>query len=276
MHFLNAQEYRAEWQKLVDFTWQFTWRAPQLEPGTLALFDVIPLNRYSDNDMTALLNWTYAPGLHSIQIPYKFFDLNLRLDTGYAGLPGVEKGLPVESAQRGVVFISNTSNTLAVTYNPPACLKILTADDAYLPEITARLARVLPMTRVEQVLDGGEPARPPAQLGPEPAHDWCYYYEKAGLAQQQHDYARAAALGDQAFAANFHPGDLSELLPFIEGYALNDRPEQAQALSQEVSREARLRPVLCATWNKIIAAASPGTTVQDAARTVHADLNCTP
>jgi hypothetical protein len=277
MHFMNAQEYRAEWQKLRDFYWQLTWRAPQLEPGTLLLFDVIPLNRYSDNDMTALLNWTYAPGSHSHQIDYKFFDLNLRMDAQHAGLPGLEKGLPVEVAQRGVLFKSTTSSTLAVTYNPPDCLKILSPEeDALLPQVTGRLASVLPMTTLKQVRASGDPARPPAALGPEPAHGWCYYYQKAELARQQQDYAQAAALADQAFAANLHPAGAAELIPFIQGYALSGNPGQALALSQAASQQAGLAPTLCALWQQISAAASPASQVQAAARQMRAELNCSP
>ena len=224
MHFINAQEYRAEWRKLQDFTWQLTWRAPGLETGTLALFDVIPLNRYSDNDLTALLNWTYAPEQHTRQIGYKFFDLNLRMDTQHAGLPGLEKNLPVESTHRGVVFQSTTSSTLAITYNPPACLKILSPEaDALLPEVTGRLAQALPMTSLAQVRASGAAARPPAQFGSEPAHGWCYSYQKAELARQQGDWAAIVSLGDQALAAGLRWNDPSELLPFIEGYAMESK-----------------------------------------------------
>ena len=136
-HFQNALVYRAEWKKLQSFFWQLTWRAPGLEPGTLILFDVIPLNRYSDNDLTALLNWTYAPDLNTRQIPFKFFDLTIRLDSEYEGLPALEKGLPVEHNHRGLFFKTTTSDTLAVHYNPPDCLVVLSPEDTHLPDCLA-------------------------------------------------------------------------------------------------------------------------------------------
>ena len=252
MHFVNAQEYRAEWQKLQDFSWELAWRAPSLEPGTLALFDVIPLNRYSDNDMTALLNWTYAPSQHTNRIDYKFFDLTIRLDSPNSGLPGVAKGLTVEHNQRGLLFRTTTSNTLALTYQPPACLRILDpAQDAALPDLPEKIRRVLPMTSLDQVRFSQSPARPPSQIGAEPEHGWCYYFEKADLARQQGDWSQVVVLGDQASQAGLHPADASEWLPFIEGYARAGKMEQARALNQAASQQANLKPALCGLWQRV-------------------------
>lgn len=251
MHFVNAQEYCAEWNKLRDFYWQLTWRAPALAPGTLFLFDTVPLNRYSDNDMTAMLNWTYAPDLHGREIPYKVFDLTLRLGTEHAGLPGIEKDLPVENSHRGVTFHSTTSETVAFIYNPPGCLKLLDHEDALLPGLPDRIKQVLPMTRLDQVLDSDAPARPPEQLGPEPAHGWCFYFQKAELAIQLGDYQGAAALGEKAFAAGLRPSDPAELLPFIEGYARSGASSRAQDLSLQAAQQAGLLRELCAIWREI-------------------------
>lgn len=250
MHFTNAQEYRAEWQKLQDFTWQLTWRAPALKPGTLGLFDVIPLNRYSDNDLTALLNWTYAPQLHARQIPYKFFDLTLRLDSDHPGLPGLQKDLPVQINQRGTSFQGSTSSMIALTYDPPACLHILSPEDALLPNLPERISRVLPITTLEQVEAASSPARPPAQLGSEPAHGWCYYFQKADLARQQADWQAIVTLGAQASAVWLHPADPAELLPFIEGYLRAGKASDAQSLIADVQKSPDLLPALCAVLKR--------------------------
>lgn len=252
LHFVNAQEYRAEWQKLQDFTWQLSWRAPALEPGTLLLFDVIPLNRYSDNDLTALLNWTYAPALEGRSIPYKTMDLTLRLDSVHPGLPGLEKDLPVEITHRGLTFQSDTSQTLAILYNPPACLKILAPQDALLPDLPERIQRVLPLTSLEQIHATGEAAVPPAQLGAEPAHGWCYYFQKAELAGQLGDWPEAVSLGDEAFAAGYGPEALSELLPFIQAYAYTGNIDRATQLTGDAAAQAGLQPALCGLWQQAV------------------------
>jgi hypothetical protein len=267
LQFINAYQYRQEWLKLQDFIWEFTWRAPELQSGTLALFDVIPLNRYSDNDLTALLNWTYAPGSHSRTIDYKFFDLTLRLGLKENGLP-VEKGQTVEHNQRGTYFKTVTDKTLALTYTPPACLKILSPDDASLPGLPERIRQVLPMTDLQQVrVDGASQATPPAIFGPEPAHGWCYYFEKADLAVQRGDWNQAAALGDEAFGKNFQPGDPAELLPFIEGYARSGKLDRAKVLSQQAGSQAELRPALCTVWKRV---------GEPAFETMREELGCQP
>ncbi len=252
MHAVNAQEYRVEGQKLQNFFWQLAWRAPQLTPGSLLLFDIIPLNRTSDNDLTAMLNWTYHPAEHSPTIAYKFFDLTLRLDGGAAGLPGTQKGLPVVHNQRGTFFSTTTNQTVALAFTPPACLKILDpSTDNALPDLPERLARVLPMTSLAQIQPADAAARPPAQLGAEPAHTWCYFFEQADLARQMHDWAQITKLGDSAFTQGFQPADPAELLPFIEGYARSGQVQKAQALTQQALKsQPNLQSAACSLWSR--------------------------
>jgi hypothetical protein len=60
-----------------------------------------------------------------------------------------------------------------------------------------------------------------------------------------------AELGDQAAGASLKPADLSEYLPFIEGYAHEQDWDKAGALSQAVNQDVELFPSLCATWKRI-------------------------
>lgn len=277
-HFLNAQEYHQEWRKLQNFAWQLTWRVPGLEPGTLVLFDTIPLNRYSDNDLTALLNWTYAPEHTSRQIPYKSFDLTIRLDEAQAGLPGLEKNLPVEHNHRGLFFKTTTSQSLALDYNPPGCLMLPGPQEAGLPGLSDGLRDALTITNLDQVRAEGS-ARPPAVLGPEPEHGWCYFYQKASLAIQQGDDQSAAVLGDQARAAGLQAARPVEMLPFIKGYAQIGRWEQAQAWTEQaVLRSAGsqqdMAPTLCALWAQFDP--NNGSGGQSAVAAVKRGLGCLP
>src|SRR5690606_9448370 len=75
---------------------------------------------------------------------------------------------------------------------------------------------------------------------------------KAELAQQQHDYQSVASLGKEAMQLGLHPEDPTELLIFIEGFALTDDVETAIKLSEMVlDEDARIRRGVCTVWKQI-------------------------
>ena len=74
-------------------------------------------------------------------------------------------------------------------------------------------------------------ARMPEVYNPEPAHGWCYYFQKADLARQMGDWETVTRLGDAAFALNDYPNDPIERFVFIEGYAHTADWEKAVELS---------------------------------------------
>jgi len=107
---------------------------------------------------------------------------------------------------------------------------------------------MLKYSRPELVLSNATaPSTPPALLGPEPVHTWCYYFEKADLAAQQANWQTVVSLGDQAGVQRLAPGERSEWLVFIEGYARLGNWDKAQSLSHALFQEndPRLRSSLC-------------------------------
>lgn len=276
MHFLNGHTYLKEWQKLQSFTWQMVWRAPGLKTGTLLLFDVVPLNRYSDSDLTALLNWTYAPDLRERELPYRFFDLTIRLDQVHSGLPGLEKGLVVQHNHRGTVFTGSTSQVVVLDYQPPACLKVLTASESNWPGVSDRLASVLQLSDLQWILADSDEliqsASPPPVIGAEPEHDWCYYFQKAELAAQNEDWAAVVSLAQQARLGGWKPSLAVEWLPFIEGYARLGQWEEVQSLATETAQLESAHPALCSLWREI----NPKDTAKSVAPGVFQEIGCKP
>jgi len=245
----NALVYREEGDNAQAFFWQLSWRAPGLRPGTIVISDNIPLNRFSDNDLTPILNWTYAPALEGHEMAYQFFDMVAREE---GGLPGFKAGLAVEHSLRTMDFHGTTSSVLAVNFGLPGCLHVLSSEDARQPGLTDNLRRVLPLSQLSQIVTAAQPpAVPPSMLSPEPTHTWCYFYEKADLARQVSDWQKAAELGDRAAGLLLKPADLSEYLPFIEGYAHLLQWDKASALSKEVNTDAQMFPALCTTWKRV-------------------------
>jgi hypothetical protein len=102
-------------------------------------------------------------------------------------------------------------------------------------------------SRVDRIVPlGASPVPPRAIFGPEPAHDWCYYYQQASLARQTGDWVEIGRLYEQVRALNLETDDKSELIPFFEGLVNLGRYEDARSLYREQIRgQAEVRFPLC-------------------------------
>ncbi|MEW5938526.1 MAG: hypothetical protein AB1750_02585 [Chloroflexota bacterium] len=265
-----ADSFRQDWERAQSFFWQLTWRAPGLEPGTVLLSDDSAILNSVDYSLGAPINWTYFPDNPGArgQIVYYFISTRLHYQ-----LPDLKPGLPIEQNMYPGKFRSSTDNLLVLQYRPPACLHILdplyysdlpappnsadiTADMLAdgLPLLTARTLQALPLSNVSRIIPDADPgATPPSVIfGTEPAHGWCYYFQKADLARQQRDWSRVAALGDEAFAIPLYPNDASEFLPFIEAYLRLGRLNDARDWTRNAYKQAPiLAPALCGVWRRV-------------------------
>ncbi|HET6846433.1 MAG TPA: hypothetical protein VFH29_06330, partial [Anaerolineales bacterium] len=256
-----AEAYRADWVKQKSLFWQMLWRAPGIEPGTTVLLNEGALPYYADNSLIGPLNWIYDPDNRSAAMDYALFYPTSRTE---GTLPRLEPGLPIRYDFIAEVFSGNTSQTLAIYYQPPGCMRVLDPDidaaNRLIPDDSLmRDAAMLSSSQWIQVDDG---ARMPRIYGPEPAHGWCYYFERAGLAAQQGDWKAVADLGDAAFALQDHPNDPIERFVYIEGYAHTGQWARALELSDVSYRVSRnyVGPPLCSLWARIAreTAAAPG------------------
>jgi hypothetical protein len=271
-HVHNNTLYRAEWEKQRAFFWQMAWRAPGLEPGAIFLSENVPLNYYSDNSLTPVVNWMYAPDLHQAAIPYNYLEMGERLGKA---LPALEPGLEVVHGYRLVKFTGSSSNLIPLNFAPPGCLKMLEPVDAALPGLPRRLKQAVAISNAAGLINDGSknPATMPAILNPEPEHTWCYYFEKADLAAQLDKWQEAVSLDEQAAAAGFSPADETEWLPFMEAYAHLGNLEKAAEYSDRILQKEGAQTVLCNVWGRIIAASDPSAyvTLQKTAREAGCD-----
>lgn len=249
--FLWSTDYLRDWQAQKNLFWQMTWRAPGLKPGTVVLMNE-ELSFYADNSLSAPLNWIYAPDSSADQINYVLFYPTNRIDSS---LPVLEKDLPIQYDYIAGRFTGNTSQAVAFYYDPPACLRLLepkldSKNRFILDESLMRDAAAL--SNPEQIVASPD-AVMPGVYGSEPAHGWCYYFQKADLARQFHDWDEVAALGDQAFKLNDFPNNPIERFVFIEGYAHAGDWDRALKLSRESYRVSKdyVGPLLCGLWERI-------------------------
>ena len=146
--------------------------------------------------------------------------------------------MPIEIKWRHTSFKGSISQAIFILFREQSCLKLIDPEfDQSLPEKPRFYRETLPFSKPELVLSPEIlTAQVPVQLlGSEPAHDWCYYFEKAELARQQGNWQEIARIGDQALAVGkrFYRNNVAELVPFIEGYARVGQWEKAKKYSLE-------------------------------------------
>ena len=277
MHVQLANLYRREWNSQKALFWQLVWRAPGIQPGTMLLSAELPFVYYSDNSLTAPLNWTYHPGQSTRELSYLFYNIESRLESKLAGF---EKGQSISEPYRALYFNGSTSQALAIYYSPPGCAKIVDPEtDAKTPQKPLYFSRVLALSNLGLIqAKPSPPVIPPrAYFGVEPQPDWCYYFEKADLARQQGDWEEVVRLGEQAFQLNtrLYEVNAPELLPYIEGYARKGNWERARELTLEANQLTfRMGRILCETWSRIEGQAGLALDGQETVDQIQQKLKC--
>jgi hypothetical protein len=272
--FLWSTDFGRDWAAQKNMFWQMTWRAPGLQPDTLVLMNE-ELEFYADNSLSATLNWIYTPDNHTSQIDHALLYPTNRIGRS---LPALEPDLPIRYDFLAGVFEGNTSQSVAFYFSPPACLHVLdpeidTVNRFILDESLMREAAVLSSS---SLILPEQKARMPGIYGPEPAHGWCYYFQKADLARQMEEWGQVAELGDRAFALDDHPNDPTERFVFIEGYAHNGDWDKALKYSRESHRVSPnfVDPLLCRLWTRIEASTASGPEKEAALVEVKTDFGC--
>lgn len=245
-HIQNCSVYINEADKMNDYFWQMAWRAPSLEKGTIIASDEIPLDRYSDGDLSPVVNWQYAPEHRGLTYEYKYFDLDLRESIYYSD-PNVT--VPVDHTYRTHAFSSSTDKTLAVFYRKNGCLQIIDDKNTGYPGLPDSLGRIARISDPKLIItEPPAPAVPPAAIGPEPEHGYCYYFQKTALAQQNQDPDQAYEYAMAAFRSELQPVYAPDLAPVVLAMIEADDLQSAEKMMERVQIGAPDRKYLCQYW----------------------------
>ena len=279
LHLQYSNLYRREWNLQKQFFWQLAWRAPAIEKGTLLLTAEMPFVYFSDNSLTAPLNWTYAPDFRGEQMPYLLYAAEARHEQSLANF---DPGTLVHQPYRATFFDGSTSQSLVLFFTPPGCLKVVNpASDKRMPQKPKFISDMMPLSKLSLILpDGSAPARPPEQIfGSEPEPGWCYYFEKAELARQMENWAEVARLADLGLALDqeLYEVNAPELVTYIDGYAHTAQWEKASQLTERtLTLSPRMDRMLCDKWNRLADSNSiqSGPGKESALATVRDQINC--
>ena len=245
-HVQNTKVYINEAAKMNDYFWQLAWRVPALDEGTIIATEAFPLDRYSDNDLSPVVNWQYSPEAQGLNYHYKYFDLDLRENYFYSDISTPH---PVEHTYRSHSFSSNTGKTLGIFYRKNGCMQIIDEFNTGYPALPESLIRISGLSEPGLIRTNPEtPARPPVPIGPEPGNSYCRYFQNVTLAQQSGDTAAAYAFASEALNGDLHPTYAADLAPLVLAFLQSADYESADAMLSSSQVGSNDWNYLCGYW----------------------------
>ncbi|MEJ5203503.1 MAG: hypothetical protein WHV66_14855, partial [Anaerolineales bacterium] len=257
-HFLNAAYYRDFWTLQKQLWWQLSWRAPDLKDGTVVMALLPEKYRLAEGyEIWAPLNLIYRPGRT---------DLSLLGETlNQQTLLKLLRQETMGRTNRKITYKIDFKNVLLVTLpNPNSCLHVIDGREPEISQTEDALVRLAaPFSSQDWIVPEGQSEELPAGIfGIEPAHDWCYYYQKAALARQRGNWDEVLQLGDEAMAKGLSPSDVSEWLPFYGAYA-HRRFEDINRIGNLLRSDDEFLRSYCASYGKIDAHGDPDETLDE-------------
>jgi hypothetical protein len=241
--------YRNDWRMQLDYDWQLYWRAPALQSGTAIFSFEQPspfVTHYSDAGFA--LNILYHYQSKDGSLPYWFFSRQYKFQY-----------VPNDSANytlRGLTFTGNTSNGLGIIHQTPTtCLRLVDPVYSGDPLFEDGHSVLLNVSNPARIISDSDPVPPdPDIFGPEPAHDWCYFFQKADLARQLKDWNTVIDLYKQSQKLGLAPQSGSEYIPLIEAYAQVGNWQKAYEVTRTAKKvNSGLKKLLCTNWARLSA-----------------------
>jgi len=253
----NANDYRWLSVDQSHFYWQLTWRAPGIQPGTALITEAILFPYQGVFSTASAINLLYPQPANPEQIAYWMYAIKPGLEANNLDVHSVS----FDTHQRLTHFVGQSADSLVLSYGTGKsnCLWVLRPEDQDYPELSSQVKKWLPVSNLKRISSTANPRDYPSPelFGAEPEHAWCYYFEKADLARQNHDWKTAAALGDAAQAKGFQPDHsgsnvIYEWLPFVEAYAHVGRwQDAAMVMQNNVKFDPGAAPFACIRWQTL-------------------------
>jgi len=240
-HQANAFHWARFWDEQRQLWWQLTWRAPDLQPGTVLLVNLPSQRYFEDYEVWAPANLIYNEGDGTPDLAAEV----IAEETARK----VEQGIQETRSMRVLIGIPRDyKSTLAIDWpSRSSCVHVLGRDQPENAVSSGSLMRsIAAYSREELVLPAAEAARPPERIfGPEPNHGWCWYYQQASWARQQSDWERVAELGEQARGLELTPSDPSEWMPFFQAYMNLGAADQAATAAAQIREDPSVARQIC-------------------------------
>jgi hypothetical protein len=242
------------------FWWQVSWRLPQIKPETMiiARYSAAPIAESNDVWGPASLIYYPEPYMPEGQIRTPLASVPLNNDT----IASIRAGLAFpDRDRRGIILNQDLRNPLVISMPPGgSCVHVLDGKALELSRFEDPSIQGIAAFSDQDRVDLTSPAHvPPAEIfGQEPAHDWCYYFERASLARQKGDWSEVAQLGDEAIHQDLHPMDRAEWFPFIQAYGFLGQTDAARDIFLRMADDPYLVFQGCSLYSTTDPSLAPG------------------
>jgi hypothetical protein len=246
-HYGNGTLYAQNAQSMKQFWWQVAWRVPQFRQGSTLIASYPNSGIREDSFVWGPANHIYYPYLvkpNKVQAGVSAILLDHDAVLKILNRDGqvYRKHIIVDTYRnyRNFVILSQPSWG--------SCLHVI---DGTRPEYSRyeldTITAIEDHSKIENaLLDEAFKTPPQFLFGPEPPHNWCYYYEKADYQRQRGDWDAVRATGEQAFSQGFYPSDLIEWMPFLQAYAYAGNAEKLRELAPQLAQDAYVLRQACA------------------------------
>jgi len=245
-HHANAVKYVQETSASDTFWWQVSWRVPQFEKSTTLIANY-PVGVIEED------YFVWGPA-SLIYYPEKQNPKSIQPGL-YAAVMNADTVAKVQAHERqefdnrkNIITYKNYRNIVILTQpTASSCVHVLNGNSPEYPqgEWDSVLA-IGSFSKIDNVNVDAAPHTPSKLVfGPEPAHGWCYYYQKADLARQRGDWQAVLKIGKQVADQNLVPQDLIEWIPFLQAYAITGDTTRLKELASIINANKNISQQAC-------------------------------
>lgn len=246
VHYANGLNYANFASDLRTFWWQVSWRVPQLRTGTTIVAHYPHGGIRETSFVWGPANHIYYPelldgkavqtGVYALMLNKKTVANVITQEKSFTDKYNVVKTYP---NYRNILIMTQPSEN--------SCVQIIDGEQPlYSQNEESSIMVIGPYSESGNILVDGENHPPPEFLfGPEPAHGWCYIYQKATLARQRGDWDLVYALDAEASQTGSVPQDVVEWLPFIQASAMLGDEERIQEIAPAITSHPFVAQQVC-------------------------------
>jgi hypothetical protein len=270
LHVLNANDYRLISLENNKLMYEIFWRAPNLKPNTLIVINEQKNSKFfTSSTITAEFNLVYPHkqnNMFGVIYPRDLLDKFplISSDDEVINLSGIYQG-----------YVGTTDNIVVFQKSDNGCLQFVDKDSIFINS-DIRENSLQNLSDPDNLIDknSNNLSLNKDIVGPEPLHEWCYYFEKTELALQQNDFVLILENYNIVQNQNLKPHYGYEWFPFIEGLARGGDWQAAFELSEKVIEQnitnESYQYSICQKLNRIIIE----TNNPDKTKTITDKLNC--